>query len=194
MFWRHKRERDLDRELGDHLELEAAEHSDRYAAQRALGNLGRIKEDTREAWGWIWLERLIQDLRYAARVLRKSPAFTATAILSLALGIGANTAVFSLMDALLMRWLPVRNPQELVQLNIAGIPRANPPLMESFAYPLVQALAEQRELFSGLCGFAGAQFRTGSNDAPEQTPGAWVSGDFYETLGVTPYAGRLLTR
>ena len=140
MFWRKahservvrvkakNREQDLDRELRAHLELEAEEQTDR----RALGNVGFIKEDVRQAWGWTWLDRLWQDLRYGCRTLRKSPAFAATAVLSLALGIGASTAIFSLIDALLLRWLPVRDPQELLQLTIAGNPRAVPPLMENF--------------------------------------------------------------
>ena len=74
MFWRRKREQDLDRELGDHLELEAAE-----ADRRGLGNIALVKEDVRDAWGWMWLDRLWQDARYAIRGLRKSPAFAATA-------------------------------------------------------------------------------------------------------------------
>ena len=191
-MWRRRREQDLERELRDHLDLEAGEQQDRYAARRALGNTSLIKEDVREAWGWTWFERLWQDLRYAVRVLRKSPAFTATAVLSLALGIGATTTIFSLIDALLLRMLPVRNPQELVQLTVAGVPRAVPPLLENFSYPLVEALAEQHEIFAGLCGFSGAQFLVGPRDALETTSGGWVTGAFYETLGLEPAAGRLL--
>ena len=189
MFWRHKREQDLDRELRDHIELEAAE-----ADRRTLGNIALVKENVRDAWGWMWLDRLAQDLRYAIRTLRKSPAFAATAVLSLALGIGASTAIFSLIDALLLRLLPVRDPQELVQLTIAGVPRANPPLLENFSYPLVKALETRHELFNGLCGFTGGRFPVGANDSVEETPGAWVAGAFYETLGLQPAAGRLLTR
>jgi predicted permease len=192
MWWRKQREHDLERELRDHLDLEAEEQQDPYAAQRALGNTSLIKEDVREVWGWTWFEQLWQDLRYAARVLRKSPAFTATAVLSLALGIGATTTIFSLIDALLLRMLPVRNPQELVQLTIAGVPRAVPPLLENFSYPLAKALAEHHEVFAGLCGFSGAQFIVGPRDAQETTSGGWVTGAFYETLGLEPTAGRLL--
>jgi hypothetical protein len=124
-WWRRKeREQDLERELQSDLELEAMEQQEsglsaeeaRYAAQRALGNATLLKEDAREAWGWLFLDRLKQDLRYALRGMRKSPGFTATAALSLALGIGANTAIFSLIDAVLLRWLPVRDPRGLSQV------------------------------------------------------------------------------
>jgi predicted permease len=194
MFWRRRRERELDRELRDHLDLEAEELHDAFAARRALGNQTRIKEDVREAWGWLWLDRFAQDLRYGRRTLRKSPAFAATAVLSLALGIGASSAIFSLIDALLLRWLPARDPQALLQLTIAGVPRAVPPLMESFSYPLVEALATHNEIFEGLCGFTGGRFPTGPRDAVENITGAWVTGGFYETLGLQPETGRLLNR
>ena len=198
-WWRRKQsERDLERELRADLELEAAEQQQngrsaeeaRYAAQRALGNATLLKEEVREMWGWVFLERLKQDMTYALRGMRKSPGFTATAVLSLALGIGANTAIFSLIDAVLLRWLPVRDPQELVQLTMRRT-AAEP--VESFAYPVVRALADHREIFSNLCGFSGARFGVGQGDSFESTSGAWVTGGYYATLGIQPAAGRLLT-
>jgi hypothetical protein len=123
MRWlrRKQRERDLERELRSDLELEATEQearglpSDqaRNAARRALGNMTLIREDTREIWGWSWFERFFQDVRFAVRLFRKAPAFTTVALLSLALGIGANTAVFSLLDAVLLKTLPVLEPDSL---------------------------------------------------------------------------------
>ena len=116
LFARRRREAELQDELAFHLEEEAEERG--YgAARRDLGNLGLIKEDTRQMWGWTWVEQLMQDWRYAVRTMLKNPAFAAMAALSLALGIGANTAIFSFMDALMLRWLPVGDPQRLVTLN-----------------------------------------------------------------------------
>src|SRR6476661_4144120 len=116
LFVRRRREAELEEELQFHLEEEAQEHG--YdAARRQPGNIGLIQEDTRAMWGWVWVEQLFQDVRYAARTMLKNPAFTALAALSLALGIGANTAIYSFMDAVMMRWLPVRDPASLALLQ-----------------------------------------------------------------------------
>lgn len=130
------------------------------------------------------------DLRFAIRMLRKSPGFTLTAVLSLALGIGANTAIFSLIDALLLRMLPVRDPQQLVELFILIEGRR----IDSFSYPVVRILSERASMFSGLCGFSGTAFNAGPPGTATRTAGAWVSGAYYETLGVQPALGRMLTR
>ena len=198
-WWNSKqREHDLEREIEADLELEALEQEEsglstedaRHGARRALGNPTLLKEDVRESWGWLFLERLKQDLSYGLRGIRRSPGFTATAVLSLALGIGANTAIFSLIDAVLLRWLPVRDPQGLAQVILLR-PRAEP--LDSMTYPLVHVLADHREVFSSLCGFASYQFAVRRGDTVEATSGAWVSGGYYATLGLQPVAGRLLT-
>src|SRR5436309_843781 len=117
-------DQDLDRELRAHLELEAEEQRDaglppdaaRYAARRAFGNTTLIMEETRAMWGWTTVETVWQDLRYALRMLRKMPAFTAVVVSSLALGIGLNSSVFSVLNALLLRPLPVPEPGRLVRI------------------------------------------------------------------------------
>ena len=140
MLWRRRGrdEDDLDRELGAHLELEAAEQRESglspdeagYAARRAFGNATLVKEEVREMWASRWFEDLLQDFRYAVRYLRKTPGFTAMAVLSLAVGIGANTAIFTIINAVLLKSLPVRDPGDLVVLGDmeasgsgSGIPR-----------------------------------------------------------------------
>jgi predicted permease len=124
--------------------------------------------------------------------MRQSPGFTATAVLSLALGIGANTAIFSLIDALMLRWLPVRDPQQLVQLKLRSARTAPPG--ERFSYAIVTALADQKEIFSDVCGFSAPSFSVGPRGSVSRVPGAWVTGDYYDTLGLSPALGRLLTR
>src|SRR5262249_60506481 len=121
-WWRRrKQEEDLDRELRAHLELETEEQRDsgvppdeaRYAARRSFGNTTLIKEETRAMWGWTSVETLWQDLRYALRMLSKMPVFTAVVVISLALGVGLNSSVFSVLNALLFRPLPVSEPDQL---------------------------------------------------------------------------------
>ncbi len=111
LWKRNSKENDLRDELAFHLSEESAE------GRPTLGNLTLVMEDTRAAWSWIWLEQFFQDLRYAARTMLQNKAFTALAALSLALGIGANTAIYSFMDALLLRSLPVPDPQSLAVIN-----------------------------------------------------------------------------
>jgi hypothetical protein len=131
-------------------------------------------------------------LRYAGRVFRGHPGFTFVIVLTLALGIGANTAIFSLIDALMLRWLPVHDPQELVLVTM--VPEGATTAGESFSYPIAMALDGQREIFSGAAGFSGMPFNVGAPGSVNRISGAVVTGGFYDTLGLTPSAGRLLTR
>jgi len=116
---------DLEEEMQLHIELRAQQQGEtgiapdeaRYTAARRFGNVLLLKENGRQVWTWHWLETLAQDLRYALRMLGHNPGFTAAAVISLALGIGANTAIFTLMNALLLRTLPVQEPQRLVWIG-----------------------------------------------------------------------------
>ena len=112
MLWRRRREQELNDEIASHLAM--ARSDGRPPSE--FGNVTLVREITREMWGWGSLDRLLQDIRYGLRTMRRAPAFTAVAVLSLALGIGANTAIFSLIDTLMLRSLPVREPDQLVEL------------------------------------------------------------------------------
>ena len=123
-FWR-RRDKELDEELQAHLQMAAQDRIDRGqapeealgAARREMGNSGIIQEVTRGVWGWTWLERMLQDLRFAARTLRKDAGFATVAVLTIALGVGANTAIFSLMHQMILQSLPVQHPEQLVMVN-----------------------------------------------------------------------------
>ena len=189
---------DLAEELGFHQAMKQTElersglpaNEAEFASRRALGNATRAREDARAVWVWRWLDDLWRDLSYATRSLKKNRSFTAVAVLTLALGIGANTAIFSLVDALLLRWLPVRDPQELVQLRMLNPQR---PPSDNFSYPEIGALGDQKEIFSGLAAYGAATtFNVGPAEAFERTLGARVNGAFYETLRLQPVVGRLI--
>ena len=215
LFQRRRREADLDAELAFHLEEEAAEaqaaglgpSEARIAARRDLGNVTSTAERTRAAWSWRWLEELAQDLRYAARAMAAAPAFTALAMLSLALGIGANTAIFSFMDAILLRSLPVADPQSLVILRthmheaeFHGSDHHDGAYFDStgfkysiFAYPVFDLFRQDDRFFSTVFAYQGAgTLDVAVNGRAELAAGEYVTGDYFHGLGVPPAAGRLI--
>src|SRR5437667_10255473 len=188
-WWRRKRrEHDLERELQSDLELEAMEQQEsglaaeeaRYAAKRALGNATLIKEVTREMWGATSIERLIQDLRYASRVLLLSRGFSMVAILSLALGIGANTAIFSLMNTVMLKMLPVKEPARLFLISHAG----SSGISEGSNFPLYTNVRDHNAVFSDVCAVNLNQWRVETGDVAETTLGQVVTGNYYSLLGV----------
>jgi predicted permease len=198
MNWlrRRQRERDLERELRADLELEVeeqrenglAERDARYAARRAFGNVTLIEEDTRAMWGWGWVETFLQDLRFGFRTLVKSPGVTIAVVISLALGLGATAALFSLLNSLLFKPLPVAEPRRLVVLR-HGTPGELDP---TFAYPQFKLLRDEArgsvDLFAS--SNESSQLRSGAIDTKVGT--AFVSGDFFWILGVRPHLGRLI--
>ncbi len=198
-WWQRKsRERELERELRSHLDLEAEEQQQeaglspdeaRYAARRAFGNPSLIKEKTREMWGWNLLETLGQDLRYAFRGLRKSPAFTLVAVSSLGLGIGANTAIFSFVNALLLKHLPVPEPTRLVQLAEY---EGNKEINSVFSFPFIAELDKRNDVFDGILGRFPVRVNLLTKGPTEPLNGEVVTGDYFRTLRVKPALGRLL--
>jgi macrolide transport system ATP-binding/permease protein len=209
LFERRRREGELADELAFHLAEETKERG--YdAARRELGNVALIKEDTRAMWGWAWIEQLLQDVRYAARTMRKNPAFTVLATLSLALGIGANTAIYSFMDAVIVRWLPVRDPRSLALLQWHSKSRTEESVVQGvsghfdddpklgrvggiFPYPAFEELRKSTKVFSALFVYHPSRKLTVMiGGEAEVAGGEYVSGDYFRGLGVTPEAGRLI--
>ncbi|HXY03553.1 MAG TPA: ABC transporter permease [Terriglobales bacterium] len=146
------------------------------------------------------METLFQDIRYATRMLRKSPGFTTVAVITLALGIGANTAIFTIVNALLLKMLPVSDPEQLVVVGDPSTPNSRSngtPRVDIFSYPLYKELRDHNSVFTGLCA-AGTDHRievdTGHGESsPEKVIGRMVSGNYFSVLGLNPAAGRLLS-
>src|SRR5262245_12826789 len=142
------------------------------------------------------IENLRQDLRFALRTLRLSPGFAVVALLSLALGIGANTAIFQLLNAVRLRSLPVKNPQQLAVVRIAG---GNPGLGLSngygsdLTYPLWQGIRDRQQAFSGIFAMGKSRFLVGSANEMQPADGLWVSGELFDVLGVKAERGRLFS-
>ena len=197
LFRKRRLDSELEEELRSHVEMAVELNLRRgmnpeQARREALlefGGVEQTKEIYREQRGLPMIETILKDLRYGLRMLRLNPGFTTVAVLSIALGIGANTAIFSLTYALLLRWLPVPNPRELMQVSIV----INGKRSDSFSYPMIKVLAARRDIFANLGGFSGNSFTVGPSSAAALTPGALVSGGFFSALGLRPAAGRLLT-
>jgi putative ABC transport system permease protein len=204
LFCADEIQREIDEELRFHIDMRTAENISRgmpaeearLDAGRRFGNLMRTKERGYEVRGGRWLESLWLDLRYGARMLRRNPGFTAVAIISLALGIGANNAIFTLVDQILLRLLPVHNPQELVQLETTGgaVGSNWGDSRQNFSYPTYLALRDRNTVFSGLTGHRVGGTSLIGEGSSEMVNVGMVAGNFFEVLGIRPYLGRLLTQ
>jgi predicted permease len=182
--------RDIDEELESHIAEAIAEGRDPEEARRAFGAPLRQREASRDIRRVAWLADWLMDVRYAMRTLSRQPGFLVAAVLSLALGIGANTAIFSLIDAVLLRALPVPEPQQLVQITrIYSNGRAG-----SFSWPLFQYLQDGAHVFSGMFaeGTSVSRIDIDLHGSAERITAAFVSGNYYSVLKLTPAAGRLL--
>jgi putative ABC transport system permease protein len=199
-WWRRRqRDQDLERELRSDLELEAEERREgglsvdeaRHAARKAFGNATLIKEEVRGIWGWNSIERFAQDVRLSLRALRRSPGFVLFAVLALALGLGANAAIFSVVDAVLLRPLPFGQADRLVEVwedaSHMGFPKANPaPANLADWKRRNHAFADMQALRGDLRVLTGA-------GTPEQLEASQVTANLFPLLGVSPILGRKLT-
>ncbi len=193
MFWRRRKEHELERELQSHLDLEAEEQGgDSHSARRALGNKTLIQEDTRAAWGWSLLDRLWRDLSQGARMMRRRPVFTAVAVLSLAIGIGANTAIFSFLNAILIRTLPAPGANRLVVLRQTNTAFH----IENccFRYSLLEQLRGEDVGLEDLAATHLQQIVLKEDGRANLAVLAdFVGGNYFSFFGGRPAIGRLLT-
>jgi hypothetical protein len=213
LFFRRKLVKELDDEIRFHLEQQIAENlaagmppeEARRAAIKSFGNGTYIKEQAWDAWGWIWLEQIAQDIRYAIRQLKKTPGFTSTAVLTLALGIGANAAIFTLVNAVLMKKLPVADPKSLIRIGDNNDCCVNSGTHDSGDYSLFstetyELLKKNVPEFADLAAMqAGFEFRPviarrdGTQENARSVMGEFVSGNYFRTFGLRPHIGRLLS-
>jgi putative ABC transport system permease protein len=187
--------RDIDREMAFHIDeraeaLRALGMSDAEAlreARRRFGNRTYQGERTRDADVIAWMDSLAGDVRYALRALRRAPAFTIVAVASLALGVGANTAIYTLIDAVVLRPLPVPHPEQLVQVTMAGGG-------EYFSNPIWERVRDRRSGFASLAAFGESGFNVAEGGEARRISGSLVSGEYFTVFGVRPALGRLLSR
>ncbi len=187
---RKRADQELEEEIRTHLELETQEKIEvglspeeaRYAAQRALGNTLLIQEQTREVWGWLWLEWLLKDIRYAIRGLFRSPVFTLVSVLSLALAVGVTTGIFGIFEAVFLNAVSARNVGQLRQIE---------PGDYAVSYRYYQYLSSANNpAILGLAAYTKSRFSFRSGDDLESVTGDIVSPNFFSVLGVTPSIGR----
>jgi len=197
LFARQRLYGDLSEEIREHLEEKIEElvaggmsrKEATYAARREFGNVTLTEEDGRAIWRWTFVENFLTDVRYGLRTLGKSPAFTLVVILTLALGIGANTAIFSLIDAVMLRMLPVEKPDELLQVQYDDPDWSGEGA--SFTSPIWEQIRDRQDVFSGAFSWGEDKFDLAQGGAVRLANGIWVSGGFFNALGLRPAAGRL---
>jgi len=185
----------LDQDIREHIEAETQDNiargmspeEARYAAIRKFGNVTRVREETREVWSFVWLEQLMQDVRFAFRTLRKNPGFAFTAVLILALGIAANVIVFGVLQGLIFRTLDVPHPERVMTLQ----PKHGGPFL---SYPEMRDVRDANSVFSGVAAVEIQDFGLEANGSTRPVWGYELSGQYFEVLGIKPFMGRLLQR
>ena len=198
---RRKLDQDLDEEIQSHLDMLIADNVRKgmtleeatYAARRSFGGVDQIKETYRDRRGWPIIETTLQDVRFALRVLRRSPVYTVVMILTLAIGIGANTAIFSLVDAVIIKMLPVKNPEQLFAIDTYNLRGER----NNFSYPLFQHLRDNTHTFTGVFtaidGTKNIEINAPGLTQPLKAEVQLVSGEYFQVLGVNALTGRTLT-
>ena len=198
VFRRKQLDRDLDEELQAYVELVSAEYvrtgvnpeeAHRYARGQT-GGIDQVVQSVRDVRAGVWLDRLVQDVRYSIRTLAKNPTFSLIAVGTLALGIGANTAMFSLLDQVVLRLLPVSHPEQLVIVRETGNHYGNSYGANTISWPMFEDLRDHNQVFSGMfCRFP-ATVTIGYGDRAAQIPAELVSGSYFPVLGVGAALGR----
>ena len=192
--WQRREQQQLQDELQSHLEMAVHDRRERgesaasatQAAQREFGNLELVRQVTRQQWGWTWLGDLLQDLRYGARMLRKNPGFTLVAVLTLALGIGANTSLFSVVNGVILNPLPFPQPDQLVALYESKVHFED----GAISYPNFLDWQRDNRTFSSIAAFLPTSVSlTGAGEA-ERISVERISAEFFSTMGVATIAGR----
>jgi putative ABC transport system permease protein len=199
LFRRRKFDREMDDEMQLHVELREKEHAENgyspqeahTAARKNFGNVLALREATRDSWGWAWLEYLGQDLRFALRMLRKSPGFTAVAVVTLALGIGANTAIFSVVYAVLLRPLPIHDPGRVVvlhdQVPKANLPRAGVSVLQFRDY------SAHTNIFESTALILDKNLNLTGIGQPQRLLAMRATSTLFPLLGIKPILGRTFT-
>ena len=186
LFTRNRRRRELADEMAFHREM--TERSGAPERKRSFGNGLRLQEQAREAWGWTWIDRLFQDLRYAARMLLRSPGFTITAILILAIGIGVNVAAFTFFDIAALQSLPVRDPDTLLRLQRRSL---GGDIAAGMPYPTATYFRDRAHTLSGVLTETSGQLEL-ENDL-EPAKANFISSNYFSDLGATAPYGRLFS-
>ncbi len=199
LFRKSKQDAQLDSELRFHIEQQTADNiaagmpadEARRRALAQFGGLEPMKEEARDARGMHFIDTLLQDIRFAFRILRRTPLVTGVAIFSLALGIGANTAIFSLIDAVILRMLPVQNPEQLAQIKFLSPASADP--RGSVTNLIWEQVRDHQDAFSGAIAWSPQEFDLAAGGEVNNISGIYASGDYFTVLGVRPAAGRLFS-
>src|SRR5438445_12690266 len=187
----------LEQQIAENLGAGMSRDEARYAAMRTFGNPTVLKEEARDTWGWIAVEEIAKDLRYGLRMLGKNFGFSAVAVVTLALGIGANAAIFTVINAVMLRALPVEHPGQLVTVGDPARVHSwgtGTPRIDLFSYPLYHEIRDNNEVFSSLLASSNlGDVRVEMEGGAETARGRLVTENYFQTLGVEALLGRTFT-